>query len=146
MSGKKFENQKKVDEEDAKVLETKDEEKEDFFSEEETGEADASDNSSDDKASDEDSKKDDEPEKGFFDKGIFGWFKKHWKKLLAAGLITVVGGTIVFYFLGKKQIKLGKVEDVVKALDDGDDKAKILDFAEEMAKLAEKEEKKEATN
>lgn len=81
----------------------------------------------------ESDKSDDEDKKPGFIKRVFGWFKKHWKGLLASGLIVVVGGTVFVYFMGKKQIKLGKVSDIAEKI--SDNQADVIDFTEAMEKI-----------
>ena len=86
-----------------------------------------------------------EPKKGFFDKGIFGWFKKHWKLALSLGLVSVVGGVVFVYWMGKKPVKLGRVDEVAKAISDGDT-SNVVDFVEAAKELVKKDEAKETVN
>lgn len=89
--------------------------------------------------------KEEEPKKGFFDKGIFGWFKKHWKLALSLGLVSVVGGVVFVYWMGKKPVKLGRVDEVAKAISDGDT-SNVVDFVEAAKELVKKDEAKETVN
>lgn len=90
-------------------------------------------------------KKEEEPKKGFFEKGIFGWFRKHWKLALSLGLVSVVGGVVFVYWMGKKPVKLGRVDEVAKAVSDGDN-SNVIDFVEAAKELVKKDEVKETVN
>ena len=85
-----------------------------------------------------------EPEKlGFFDKGIFGWFKRHWKLAISLGLVTVVGGVVFVYWMGKKPVKIGKIDEVARDLGN---EADVIDFVEAAKEIAKKDDVKETVN
>ena len=88
-------------------------------------------------------KKEEEPKKGFFEKGIFDWFRKHWKLALSLGLVSVVGGVVFVYWMGKKPVKLGRVDEVARDLGN---EADVIDFVEAAKELVKKDEVKEAVN
>lgn len=47
-------------------------------------------------------------------KGFIAFVKRHWKMLLAVGAVTVVGGVIFVYFMGKTyKIDAKKLTDVI---------------------------------
>lgn len=90
----------------------------------------------DDEEEQEDEKQDQPKEKVGFIKKIQRWFLKKWKWLLGLGLITVVGGVIFVYWMGKKPIKIGKVDEIAEKIKAGGTTADVIDFADAMEKAA----------
>ena len=105
-----------------------------FYNEEETEEELQENDQNDDCAEVQDEKQQDKAEEkvGFF-KRVTRWFARHWKMLVGIGAVAIVGGVVYVYWMGKKPIKIGTVNDVTKELGS---KAEVLDFAEEAKKLA----------
>lgn len=114
---------------------------EDFFNEETVKEETFEEQSTDQ----EQPKKEEETKKGFFDKGIFGWFKKHWKLAVSLGLVSIVGGVVFVYWMGKKPVKIGKINDVARAIGDTD-QTDVIDFVEAAKELAKKDDESKAVN
>lgn len=69
-------------------------------------------------------------------KRIQNWFLKKWKLLLGIGVVSVVGGVIFVYWMGKKPIKIGKVDAIADRLKESSNAADVIDFAEAMEKVA----------
>lgn len=69
-------------------------------------------------------------------KRIQNWFLKKWKLLLGIGVVSVVGGVIFVYWMGKKPIKIGRVDAIADRLKESSNAADVIDFAEAMEKVA----------
>lgn len=110
------------------------EENKDFYQEDLEDDFDEFDDEEEDEQED---KKPEQPgEKVGLLKKIQGWFLKKWKWLLGLGLITVVGGVIFVYWMGKKPIKIGKVDEIAEKIKAGGTTADVIDFADAMEKAA----------
>lgn len=117
------------------------EENKDFFDEDLEDEFDEE---IDDEEQEDEKPKQPEEKVGFIKK-IQRWFLKKWKWLLGLGLITVVGGVIFVYWMGKKPIKIGKVDEIADKIKAGGTTADVIDFADAMEKAA-KEMKEDPTD
>lgn len=110
-----------------------------FFNDEDSNISDSDDNGTDDESKDSADDQDGDKKKTGILKtigGFFGGIKRHWKGVVIGTVSLVVIGGVVFYVVGKKQIKLGKVEDVAKALEAKGKEEDVINFAEAMEELA----------
>ena len=90
----------------------------------------------------------DEDNSGEAPKGFVAFVKRHWKMLLAVGAVTVVGGVIFVYFMGKTyKVDAKKIADIIPlpAKDTNIIEEKTTEELMELAKMAaEKVEEKTA--
>lgn len=56
----------------------------------------------------------DQNEAGEEPKGFLAFVKKHWKVLVAVGAVTIIGGVVFIYFMGKTyKVDASKLADVI---------------------------------